>query len=155
MMKFAGEHETVEPLSRLDILRRDNRPGLAPVPDRISRRPPSDQYHFLVMGGGLFGSTYACRGTRMRKSCLVIERQLQVGGLQASINIGGVTVQKCGVHLFRTTKEANADLHLTHISTGRLLSTFFVSAMRGDLTAFFLSPLIQQLSIGFLRFFLR
>ena len=65
----------------------------------------NNHYDFLVVGGGLFGSTFACRATQLKKSCLVIERQPQVGGLLASVNIGGVTVQKCGVHLFSTTKQ--------------------------------------------------
>ena len=52
----------------------------------------NNHYDFLVVGGGLFGSTCACRGTRMRKSCLVIERQLQVGGLLSRTKVGGVTV---------------------------------------------------------------
>lgn len=59
-----------------------------------------DSYDYLVVGGGLFGCTFACQARILRKKCLVIERKPQMGGMIACENVGGITVNKYGVHLF-------------------------------------------------------
>lgn len=64
-----------------------------------------DNYDFLVVGGGLFGCSFACQATKLGKKCLVIERKPQMGGVIACENVDGITVHKYGVHLFNMRNE--------------------------------------------------
>ena len=38
------------------------------------------QYDYLIVGSGLFGSTFACMAKRQGKKCLVIDKRPQLGG---------------------------------------------------------------------------
>ncbi len=64
-----------------------------------------DNYDFLVVGAGLFGSTFARQAKKLKKKCLVIERKPEVGGMLACEKVGDITVHKYGMHLFKMRNE--------------------------------------------------
>lgn len=60
-------------------------------------------YDYLIVGSGLFGSTFACLATRTGKKCLVIDRRSHVGGNVYCEKIAGINVHKYGAHIFHTS----------------------------------------------------
>lgn len=65
------------------------------------------QYDYLIVGSGLFGSTFACMAKRQGKKCLVIDKRPQLGGNLYCENIEGINVHQYGAHIFHTSnKEA-------------------------------------------------
>ena len=48
------------------------------------------QYDYLIVGSGLFGSTFACMAKRQGKKCLVIDKRPQLGGNLYCENIEGI-----------------------------------------------------------------
>lgn len=61
------------------------------------------KYDYLIVGSGLFGSTFACLATRTGKKCLVIDRRSHVGGNVYCERIAGINVHKYGAHIFHTS----------------------------------------------------
>lgn len=61
------------------------------------------KYDYLIVGSGLFGSTFACLATRTGKKCLVIDRRSHVGGNVYCEKIAGINVHKYGAHIFHTS----------------------------------------------------
>lgn len=61
------------------------------------------KYDYLIVGSGLFGSTFACLATRTGKKCLVIDRRTHVGGNVYCEKIAGINVHKYGAHIFHTS----------------------------------------------------
>ncbi len=66
----------------------------------------NQHYDYLVVGSGLFGSTFAREVTGKGKHCLVIDRQQRLGGNVYCEDIGGIPVHKYGLHIFHTDDEA-------------------------------------------------
>lgn len=60
------------------------------------------KYDFLVVGSGLFGSTFACLAKKAGKRCLVIDRRPHTGGNVYCEEIAGINVHKYGAHIFHT-----------------------------------------------------
>ena len=63
------------------------------------------EYDFLIVGAGLFGSTFAYLAQKQGKKCLVIDKRDHVGGNVYCENIGGINVHKYGAHIFHTNDE--------------------------------------------------
>ena len=61
------------------------------------------QYDYLIVGSGLFGSTFAYRAKQAGKKCLVIDKRRHLGGNVYCENIEGINVHKYGAHIFHTT----------------------------------------------------
>lgn len=61
------------------------------------------KYDYLIVGGGLFGATFANIMTSRGKRCLIIEKRETVGGNIATEQIEGITVHKFGAHIFHTS----------------------------------------------------
>ena len=61
------------------------------------------KYDYLIVGAGLFGSTFAYLATKAGKRCLVVERRNHAGGNLFCENISGITVHKYGPHIFHTS----------------------------------------------------
>ncbi len=59
-------------------------------------------YDYLIVGSGLFGSTFANLAKKDGKKVLVIERRNHVGGNIYTENIEGINVHKYGAHIFHT-----------------------------------------------------
>lgn len=60
-------------------------------------------YDYLIVGAGLFGSTYACLARKGGKRCLVIDRRSHLGGNLYCERIEGINVHKYGAHIFHTS----------------------------------------------------
>lgn len=63
------------------------------------------EYDFLIVGAGLFGSTFAYLAQKQDKKCLVIDKRDHVGGNVHCESVGGINVHKYGAHIFHTNDE--------------------------------------------------
>lgn len=61
------------------------------------------KYDYLIVGAGLYGSTFAYEATKRGKKCLVIDKRGHVGGNIYTENIEGINVHKYGAHIFHTS----------------------------------------------------
>jgi UDP-galactopyranose mutase len=61
------------------------------------------KYDYLIVGAGLFGSTFACKAHRAGKTCLVIDKRSHLGGNVYCEDIEGIHVHKYGAHIFHTS----------------------------------------------------
>ena len=59
--------------------------------------------HYLIVGSGLFGSTFAYRAKQAGKKCVVIDKRPYLGGNLYCENIVGINVHKYGAHIFHTS----------------------------------------------------
>lgn len=60
-------------------------------------------YDYLIVGSGLFGSTFAHKVKKTGKSCLIIEKRQHLGGNVYCEKIQGINVHKYGAHIFHTS----------------------------------------------------
>lgn len=61
-----------------------------------------EKYDYLIVGSGLFGSTFANLAKKDGKNVLVIERRNHIGGNIYTENIEGINVHRYGAHIFHT-----------------------------------------------------
>ncbi len=61
------------------------------------------KYDFLIVGAGLFGSTFAHLARKSGKRCLVIDKRPHVGGNLYCEQIEGINVHMYGAHIFHTS----------------------------------------------------
>lgn len=59
-------------------------------------------YDYLIVGSGLFGSTFAHLARKQGKKCLVIDKRPHLGGNVYCENVEGINVHKYGAHIFHT-----------------------------------------------------
>lgn len=64
-----------------------------------------EKYDYLIVGSGLFGSTFAYFATKAGKKCLVIDKRSHLGGNIYCENIEGINVHKYGAHIFHTNSK--------------------------------------------------
>ena len=60
------------------------------------------KYDYLIVGAGLFGSTFANLAKRDGKKVLVIDRRDHIAGNVYTENIEGINVHRYGAHIFHT-----------------------------------------------------
>lgn len=60
------------------------------------------KYNYLIVGSGLFGSTFANLAKKDGKKVLVIDRRDHVGGNIYTKNMEGINVHQYGAHIFHT-----------------------------------------------------
>jgi UDP-galactopyranose mutase len=60
------------------------------------------EYDYLIVGAGLFGSTFAYMARKAGKSCLVIDKRPHTGGNIYCEDEDGIHVHKYGAHIFHT-----------------------------------------------------
>lgn len=60
-------------------------------------------YDYLIVGSGLFGSTFACMAHRCGKRCLIIDKRPHLGGNVYCEQVEGINVHKYGAHIFHTS----------------------------------------------------
>lgn len=60
-------------------------------------------YDYLIVGSGLFGSTFAYKAKQAGMRCLVLEKRSHLGGNVYCENIEGINVHKYGAHIFHTS----------------------------------------------------
>ena len=63
------------------------------------------EYDYLIVGAGIYGSTFACMAHRQGKRCLVIDKRHHLGGNIYCENIEGINVHKYGAHIFHTSNK--------------------------------------------------
>ena len=64
-----------------------------------------EKYDYLIVGSGLFGSTFAYRARQQGKKCLVIDKRPQLGGNVYGEDMEGIHVHKYGAHIFHTSNK--------------------------------------------------
>ena len=63
------------------------------------------KYDYLIVGSGLYGSTFAHLAKKQGKKCLVIDKRSHLGGNIYCENIEGINVHKYGAHIFHTNNK--------------------------------------------------
>ena len=63
------------------------------------------KYDYLLVGAGLFSTSFAYRAKQAGKKCLVIDKRPQLGGNVYCDNIEGINVHKYGAHIFHTSNK--------------------------------------------------
>lgn len=63
------------------------------------------KYDYLIVGSGLFGSTFSYEAGKIGKTCLVIDKRSHVGGNIFCENIDGINIHKYGAHIFHTSNK--------------------------------------------------
>ncbi len=61
------------------------------------------QYDYLIVGAGLYGSTFAYEASKRNKKVLVIDKRNHIGGNVYCENKLGINVHKYGAHIFHTS----------------------------------------------------
>ena len=73
----------------------------------MDQRNYSDfKYDFLIVGAGLFGSTFAQQAKERGKTCLIIDKRSHTAGNSYTEKIEGINVHKYGPHIFHTSDES-------------------------------------------------
>ena len=62
-------------------------------------------YDYLIVGCGIFGTTFARLATDAGKKCLIIDKREHVGGSAYTENNGGIHVHTYGPHVFHTSNK--------------------------------------------------
>lgn len=63
------------------------------------------KYDYLIVGAGLYGSTFAYEMSKVGKKCLVIDRRSHIGGNVYCEQNHGINVHKYGAHIFHTNSK--------------------------------------------------
>ena len=63
------------------------------------------KYDYLIVGSGLFGTTFAWRARQAGKACLVIDKRNHIAGNIYCENVEGINVHRYGAHIFHTNNE--------------------------------------------------
>lgn len=63
------------------------------------------KYNYLIVGSGLFGSTFAYKAKQAGKKCLIIDKRPHIGGNVYCEKIEGINVHKYGAHIFHTSNK--------------------------------------------------
>lgn len=63
------------------------------------------EYHYLIVGSGLFGATFAHLARKAGKKCLVIDKRPHLGGNLYCEKVRGINVHKYGPHIFHTSNK--------------------------------------------------
>ena len=63
-------------------------------------------YDYLIVGSGLYGSTFAYKAKQAGKTCLVIDKRSHAGGNVYCEKVEGINVHKYGAHIFHTNNKS-------------------------------------------------
>ena len=61
--------------------------------------------HYLIVGAGLYGATFAREARRAGKEVLVVDKRPHIAGNVYTERVAGVNVHKYGAHIFHTSSE--------------------------------------------------
>lgn len=61
------------------------------------------KYDFVIVGSGLFGSTFAYAMKQAGKRCLIIDKRAHAGGNVWCKQVNGIQVHQYGAHIFHTS----------------------------------------------------
>jgi UDP-galactopyranose mutase len=59
-------------------------------------------YDYIIVGAGIFGTTFAYLAKKINKRCLVIDRRKHLGGNTYCSEIEGINIHEYGPHIFHT-----------------------------------------------------
>lgn len=90
------------------------------------------KYDYLIVGAGLFGSTFSRLATDKGKKCLVIDKRNHVGGNLYCSNIEGINVHKYGAHIFHTSNKSVWDFVNTFVPFNRYTNAPIAVAPDGN-----------------------
>ena len=62
-------------------------------------------YDYLIVGCGIFGTTFARLATDAGKKCIIIDKREHIGGSAYTENNGGIHVHTYGPHVFHTSNK--------------------------------------------------
>jgi UDP-galactopyranose mutase len=65
----------------------------------------NQKYDYIIVGSGLFGSTFAYRAYQKGKKVLVIDKRTHIGGNLYCKEIEGIQVHQYGPHIFHTSNK--------------------------------------------------
>jgi UDP-galactopyranose mutase len=71
----------------------------------MSKYLKTSEYDYLIVGAGIFGSTFAREMTDAGYKCLVIDRRDHIGGNVYSEKRNGIDVHVYGAHIFHTNND--------------------------------------------------
>lgn len=80
-------------------------------------------YDYLIVGGGLFGSTFAYKAKSIGKKCLVIDKRKHIGGNLFCENISDITVHTYGPHIFHTNNQKVWDFVSSFVSMNNYINS--------------------------------
>ncbi len=63
------------------------------------------EYDYLIVGAGMFGSTFSRLMKEAGKRCLILEQRHHIGGNCYTENVEGINVHRYGAHIFHTSNE--------------------------------------------------
>ena len=63
------------------------------------------KYNYLIVGSGLYGSTFARLAKDQGKSVIVVEKRNRIGGNIYTEEVEGINVHKYGAHIFHTNNK--------------------------------------------------
>ncbi len=81
------------------------------------------KYDYLIIGAGVFGSTFAHEMTKKGKSCLVIDKRNHIAGNIYTENIEGINVHKYGAHIFHTSNKLIWDYVNSFVEFNRFVNS--------------------------------
>lgn len=64
---------------------------------------PEKKYDYLIVGAGMFGTSFAYRAHQAGKRCLIIDKRPHLGGNVYCEQREGINVHKYGAHIFHTS----------------------------------------------------
>jgi UDP-galactopyranose mutase len=67
-----------------------------------SNQEDMKKYDYLIVGSGLFGSTFAYEMTKAGKKCLIVENKKNIAGNCYTENKDGINIHTYGPHIFHT-----------------------------------------------------
>ena len=89
-------------------------------------------YDYLIVGGGLYGATFAHLARKKGKRCLVIDKRPFAGGNVYCEKVEGIHVHRYGAHIFHTSDKAVWDFVNGLVSFNRYTNSP-VANWRGEL----------------------
>ena len=77
------------------------------------------KYDFLIVGSGLYGSTFAYLANKLNKKCLVIDKRNHLGGNIYCNEQNGIQIHTYGAHIFHTSNKTVWDFVNQFVSFNR------------------------------------
>ena len=91
-----------------------------------------DDYDYLIVGAGLFGSVFAREATDAGQKVLVIDKRSHTGGNIYCEKVAGINVHKYGAHIFHTSNQVVCDYVNRYVSFNHYVNSP-VANFRGKL----------------------
>ncbi len=91
------------------------------------------KYDYLIVGAGLFGTTFAHMAAKAGCRCLVIDRRAHTGGNVYCEEIEGINVHKYGAHIFHTSDKVVWDFVNSIVPFNRYTNSPVAAASDGRL----------------------